>query len=451
MAEQSVLRPEATRILHLGPGAFFRAHMAACTQETLSDDPSFGIAVVSLRSHATVDALGASDGLYTLGILQGGGMQVRRMGAIREALALARDRERVMEIACSRELSILSMTVTEKGYALDPATGRLDFDHADIRHDLDHPDEPRSVVGLIVAILRQRSLSGLDWPTVMSLDNLRENGRLLRAALVAFAGQNDPALAARMEQQLAAPCSMVDRITPAASENDLAAIAEKTGFADPAAVVCEPFSQWVIEDQFAGARPCWERHGAILTDDVAPYENAKLRLINAPHSALAWMGLLRGHETVAASMADPVIGAFVGKLLRDELAPVTDVPGGFDKNDHIDAVIERFANPAIRHKVAQICTDSSQKIAQRLVPALRRHLDEGRLPQLVCRAIAAWIMVWQRSLASADPMAAELAAAVCGDVQETARAFLALRPVFGDVVGTDPRVLSAVGDELEQL
>ncbi|MCB2009150.1 MAG: mannitol dehydrogenase family protein [Geminicoccaceae bacterium] len=446
-----IRRATATRILHLGPGAFFRAHMAAYCEKALVQDRSFGIAAMSMRSTAIVDALAVQDCIYTLGEMHAHGLEVRPMGVIREALALSRDRVRCMEIALDPGLSVISMTVTEKGYALDPATGALDFDHADIRHDFDHPSEPVSVVGLLTAILAARREAGLAWPTVMSLDNLRHNGRLLKAALIAFAGRSNSDLATAIDNDLAAPASMVDRITPATGPADLDAVAARIGWRDRAAVLTEPFTQWVIEDRFASDRPAWERHGAILTNDVEPFENAKLRLINAPHSALAWIGLLRGRETVADAMADPVIRRFVETLLHEDLAPVTDAPEGLDKGEYTASVTGRFANPAIRHRLAQIATDSSQKIAQRLVPVLEAHRARGRVPPHVCRAIAAWIMLWQKGLAPADPMGDELAASVRADPRDTADAFLAIRSVFGECAGRDPDIRSTVHAALADL
>ncbi|MCB9945883.1 MAG: mannitol dehydrogenase family protein [Geminicoccaceae bacterium] len=446
-----VQRAEATRIMHLGPGAFFRAHMADYSQKALAEDPSMGIAAVSMRSTAVVDALRERDCIYSLSELHADGLRTRPIGVIREAVALARDRERVMRLAVDPGLSIISMTVTEKGYSLDPATGALDLDQSDIRHDLANRDNPVTVAGLLTAILSARRHAGLDWPTVMSLDNLRGNGQLLKSAIIRFARKIDGELADAIERDLACPSSMVDRITPATTDADRQAIARQLGWMDHAAVVTEPFSQWVIEDRFDGARPAWDRHGALITGDVEPFENAKLRLVNAPHSSLAWLGLLRGHETVADSMADNTIRTFIEALLKEEMIPATAVPAGLDPHAHVDSVIERFANPAIRHRVAQIAMDSSQKIAQRLVPALEWHLREGRVPRLLCRAVAAWIAVWQRGLASPDPMTAELASRISARPQETARAFLGMRSIFGERIGADAAVQAAVCAEITRI
>ena len=333
------------------------------------------------------------------------------------------------------ECRIVSLTITEKGYCHDPATGRLDPDHPDIGHDLAHPDTPRSAVGFITAALRTRRAAGLPPFTVLCCDNLPRNGRLVAGLVADFAALRGDGLSGWIEAHGAFPSTMVDRIVPAATPDDLAAAAAATGLADAAPVSHERFRQWVIEDRFAGPRPAWERTGAQLVADVAPFEHMKLRLLNGAHSALAYLGYLAGHETVADVVADPAFRRYAGALWQ-EIIPVVPPPPGVDLHGYTAELLARFANPAIRHRTWQIAMDGSQKLPQRLLSTVRERLARGLPIPSLALAVAAWIRYVGGSdeagqpIDVRDPLAETLRNAGSGPNDHVARV-LRIEAVFG--------------------
>ena len=387
--DRAGLRPG---IVHLGLGAFVRAHLAAYTEDALAVAPGdWGIIGVSLQRPDQRDRLAPQDGLYTTLERDGGGVRARITGCVGRVLVAPEDPGAVLDAMAAPGCRIVSLTVTEKGYCHNPATGRLDTRHPDIIHDLT-AGAPRSAIGLIVAALGRRRAAGLAPFTVLSCDNLPNNGRLVAGLVAAFAGLRDADLAAWIAANGAFPATMVDRIVPAATQADLDDAAALTGLSDAAAISHEPFRQWVIEDRFVGgARPGWERVGAQLVADVAPFEHMKLRLLNAAHSALAYLGYLAGHETIAAAVADPALRGFVRGLWREEIIPVVPAPPGVDLHRYADDLLTRFANPAIRHRTWQIAMDGSQKLPQRLLATARERLARGLGIGRLALAIAAWI------------------------------------------------------------
>jgi len=406
--------PPAVGIVHFGPGAFHRAHQAAYLDRLLDDDPRWGIAAVSMRSRGTVDALARSQGLYTLAIRdREPGFRV--IGAHAAALGPA-DHARTHALLASPATRLVTTTVTEKGYCLR-ADGTLDLGHPDIVHDLAGAAVPASVVGWIVAGLARRRAAGTLPYTVMPCDNLAANGAKLRAALVAFAQARDPDLAAWIAGEVRVPATMVDSITPA-SDQRLAADLAALGIADDAAVQREPFAQWVIEDvgTFGGDRgPDLAAAGATLTDDVAAFERAKLRILNGAHSTLAYLGLLRGHAGVADAMADPPLAAFVEAMIRAEVIPTLPPLPGADLHAYADAVFARFRNPAIVHRLDQIAQDGSQKLPYRLGDTLALRRRSGAPPGRIAVAIGGWAaflaMRTAAGIAIVDPQGPTLAAA----------------------------------------
>jgi fructuronate reductase len=446
-------------IVHLGLGAFHRAHQAVYTEDALAEAfGPFGICGVSLRSAAVRDPLAPQEGLYTVAEQSATGARLRVIGCLKEILVGPEDPAAVAERIADPAVAIISLTVTEKGYCHDPATGALAAGHPDIRHDLAHPERPRSVLGTLVLGLDRRRLRGMAPPTVLCCDNLPSNGRTLRGVALAFAALRDDALARWIEAEVAFPCTMVDRIVPATTDQDVRTIATRLGLHDAAPVLCEPFRQWVIEDRFVAPRPAWERVGGELVADVAPYEEMKLRLLNGSHSALAYLGGLAGFEHIADVMQEADFRAFMRRMMADEVAPTLAV--ATDLAAYQASLLERFANPAIRHRTAQIASDGSQKLPQRLLGPIRDQLRAGGPIRHLSLAVAAWMRhaagrdEQGRTIALADPLAGRLrtiAAGAGSDPAALAAGFLALREVFGDDLPREQRFTAAVTAWLDSL
>jgi fructuronate reductase len=447
-----------TGIVHLGLGAFHRAHQAVYTELALEHAfGPWGICGVSLRRPEVRDRLAPQDGLYTVAERDGAGARLGVVGCLRRLLVAPEDPDMVIEQLAAPASAIVSLTVTEKGYCHDPASGRLDWAHPDIVHDLAEPERPRSAVGMLVAGLERRRSRQIAPPTVMSCDNLPANGRTLRGLVLALAARRDEALARWIEAEVAFPCSMVDRIVPATTAADIAQIGQALTVHDAAPVVCEPFRQWVIEDRFAGPRPAWELAGAELVADVAPYEEMKLRLLNGSHSAIAYLGYLAGFEHVFEVMAAPDFATFVRRMMA-EVAPTLNVPG--DLTAYQATLIARFANPALAHRTSQIAMDGSQKLPQRLLGPIRDRLRAGAAIDHLCLAVAGWIRYASgqdeqgRDIEVADPLTGRFAAisAEAGrDPTALARGFFGLGEVFGADLPRDERFAAGVAGWLASL
>ncbi|MBI1207350.1 MAG: mannitol dehydrogenase family protein [Azospirillum sp.] len=451
----------APGIVHLGIGAFHRAHQAVYTDRALAaGDRAWGIVGVSLRAGETRDALAPQDGLYTVAVRGGGGETLRVVGAISTVLVAPEQPATVLASLSAATTRIVSLTVTEKGYCHDPATGSLNEDHPEIRHDLANPAAPRSAPGYLVAALARRRAAGLAPFTVLCCDNLPANGQTVRSVVRRLAAFSDPALAGFIEQQVAFPSTMVDRIVPATTEADRARIAEALGVTDAWPVVTEPFSQWVIEDCFSMGRPDWGLAGAEFVADVAPYETMKLRLLNGAHSAIAYLGYLAGYATVAEAMADPALAGYVEALMDAEVTPTLTVPPGADVAAYKRALRERFRNPGLQHRTWQIAMDGSQKLPQRLLGTLRDRLAAAAPIARLALAVAAWMRYVTgidehgRPIEVRDPLSAELRrrADAAGLVaSRLAPALLAVEAVFGRDLPADPRFRDAVAAALDQL
>lgn len=441
-------------IVHLGLGAFHRAHQAILTQRALAVAPGpWAIAGASLRSPAMRDALRPQDCLYTLIESDGVIETASVVGVVREALWAPSEADALLARLAAPATRIVTLTVTEKGYGHDPATGDLDQGHPDIRADLADQDPPRSTLGWLVRGLSRRRAAAAGGLTVLCCDNMAENGRTLRRLVGQFANALDPGLAAWIEDEVRFPSSMVDRIVPAATPASLDHAAALLGLRDEAAVSAERFIQWVIEDDFAAGRPAWEAAGAELVRDVRPYQELKLRLLNGAHSAIAYTGALLGLTHVADVMAEPALARFVERLMLDEIAPLTPAPSGFDVESYARALLRRFENPSLQHRTLQIAMDGSQKVPVRWLPVLREARRRGRpVPHLVT-ALAAWLRFLGgrdeagRALPLDDPMAAQLRATVAPvahDPVALVRAVLGIEAVFG----RDLRQDEALVDEL---
>lgn len=441
-------------IVHLGLGAFHRAHQAAYTDAVLAaGDRRWGITAASLRSADTRDALGPQDGLYALEV-RGEHDRIAVIGAITGILVAPEDPAALLTRLADPATAIVSLTVTEKAYCRDPASGDLDPAHPDIGHDLGRSDAPRSVLGFLTAAIARRRAHGIAPFTVLCCDNLPANGRTVHRLLQQFAALRDPDLAAFIAGEIACPDTMVDRIVPATTDADRARIAGALGLEDAWPVVTEPFTQWVVEDCFPAGRPEWERAGATMVADVGPFEAMKLRMLNASHSALAYLGYLAGAETVADAMRDPGLAAFAARVMDE--AAVT-LPPDLDTVAYARSLLDRFRNPALRHRTWQIAMDGSQKLPQRVLGTLSDRLNRGLPIATHAIIVAAWMRYVTgideagRPIDVRDPLA-ELLAATAAEMgpDRLAPALLDLRQVFGDL-GRDERVRSAVTEALRRI
>lgn len=432
------LGPVTVGIVHLGIGAFHRAHQAAYTDALLSENPSWGICGVSLRSPETRDALQPQDGLYTLAVQDGEGSDLSVIGSVVELLCAPEDPEAVLRRMADPATRIVSLTITEKGYCHNPATGTLDEGHPDIVHDLANPARPRSAIGFIVEAISRRVSAGIAPFTLLSCDNLPGNGHVLKRIVTQFAELRDPALAAVI-RNVASPSTMVDRIVPATTDGDRSAVAAAMGLEDAWPIMTEPFRQWVIEEDFPLGRPAWEKAGALFVQDVSAFEFMKLRLLNGSHSTLAYLGYLAGAETVADAMSLPGMEALVEGLMRHEVSPTLPELPGFDLPACRAELLQRFRNPALRHRTWQIAMDGSQKLPQRLLGSIRDRLHAEVGYDRLALGVAAW-MRYARGLDEAgrpidvrDPHAARIAGLAQG-IDEPDRivdAFLTMTDVFG--------------------
>ncbi|NDR59587.1 mannitol dehydrogenase family protein [Aliiruegeria sabulilitoris] len=380
-----------TGIVHIGLGAFVRAHLAAYTDAALAaSGGDWRIVGVSLRSTAPVEELEPQDGLYTLIERGAAGTEARVIGALSGALSGATQRAEILAAMTAPATRIVSLTVTEKGYGVDRATGGADPSFPAVAEDLESPTAPGGVLGLIVRALELRRTGGVAPFTVLCCDNLPENGAFLRAGVLDFARRLDPDLADWIAQSVAFPSTMVDRITPARTDRTLADAAALTGFTDAAAIETEPFTQWVIEDRFPTGRPDWDVAGAIFVEDVAPYEHMKLRMLNGTHSMLAYAGFLSGHRYVRDTMADPAMRRLIERHLAAAAATLAPLPG-IDFTAYADELCARFINPEIAHETYQIAMDGTQKLPQRILRPAMDAASAGQSLRPFAFATAAWM------------------------------------------------------------
>lgn len=404
-AHPSVQRPAYDRdatgigIVHFGPGAFTRAHQAVYTDDAMArSGGDWGICAVALNSARAKTALGPQDGLYTLAI-RDLAPSFRLIGAIKEVLFAGEDKDAILDRLCAAQTRFVTLTITEKGYAVD-ASGRLDLSNPMIQSDLADPDAPVSAMGYIVLAARKRLSAGLDPLCVISCDNLPNNGDRLRAACADLAAEMDAdtALYNHIRRVMRFPNTMVDAITPSTDDVVLDTVETALGLRDMAAVQREAFAQWVIEDNLPADRPDWAGAGAIITSNVHAFETTKLRILNGAHSALTYLGLLLGHATVGDAVADARLRKFVDVMIRTEAVPTLTAPDGLDLSDYWDATLARFDNPHIEHRLEQISHDGSQKIPARILPVIMHHGGTAAHATIVA---AGWI-VWTRDRRGTD-------------------------------------------------
>jgi fructuronate reductase len=441
-------------IVHLGVGAFHRAHQAAYVEAALaSGDVGWGIVAASLRNPATRDALMPQDSLYTLAVRSQDAENLQVIGAIGETLVAPESPPALLRALADPRTRIVSLTVTEKGYCHDPATGELNEGHPDIRADLAAPASPRSVVGFLVEALRLRVAAGTPPFTVLTCDNLPANGHTVGRVVTRFAQLRDPGLGRFVESEVAFPATMVDRIVPATTDAGREDVAQRLGLADAWPVVTEPFTQWVIEDRFTLGRPRFEEFGAELVADVAPYETMKLRLLNGSHSTLAYLGYLAGYATVAETMENEDFVRLVANLMDRETGPTLALPHGADVQTYKRSLIERFRNKALHHRTWQIAMDGSQKLPQRLLAPARELLARGAPIDRIALGVAAWMRYVTgldekgQPIDVRDPLSERLrrlADQAGRDAERLSRSLLGLREIFGDDLRADERFSAAV-------
>ncbi len=444
-----------TGIVHLGMGAFHRAHQAVFTDDCLNaGETDWGIAAASLRSPDTRDALAPQDGLYALALRENASQSLRVIGAIRRTFVAPEDPGALLAAMADPAVRIVSLTVTEKGYTANIADGDLRLDDPGVQHDLAHPHRPQTALGFVAQALAMRRAAGIMPFTLLSCDNLPDNGHFLRNVLGQFATSRDADFGRYVIDEVACPSCMVDRIVPATTDADRDTIAARLGMRDAWPVVAEPFFQWVIEDRFPGGRPEWERAGVEFAPDVGPYEAMKLRLLNGAHSTIAAMGRISGHVTVAEAFGNPVIRQFITAYWAEvapTIAPGTDVAG------YTTRLLTRFDNTALHHKTAQIAMDASLKVPQRIVAPLRELVAAGRPTQMLCFALVAWIRSCQGTdeagalMSMPDPQLQAWSGLPGAGVPvaDTVRAYLGFSPVFG--LGLSPDIAPALESALADI
>lgn len=468
--------PDGVGIVHLGWGAFHRAHQAVYTEDAMAatGDLRWGILGDVERTPQLVDAVRPQQGRYTVlsvGLDEAGVVveSARVVGSVLDVAYPGEETPRLLEAMAAPTTHLITLTVTEKGYTRRP-DGHLDTDQAaaDIAalaaeeaagsDDASAARPAATAVGLLVRGLAARRRAGGQPLTVLSCDNMPDNGKVLKAVVdelieTALPSAAGDALRTWLATSVTFPGSMVDRITPAATPAVLDTVAAFIGARDEAAIIAEPFAQWVIEDNFAAPRPAWELVGAELTEDVVPWENAKLRLLNGTHSVLAYSGRLAGHATLAETVTDPAIIEHARVFMFDDALPTLTPPPGADLRGYGEELLRRFANPATGHTTRQVSTDGTQKIPFRWGVVAAWNLAQGRVPQGVAYGLAAWSEFVRRAVRDdvelGDPAGAQRLAATArevglDDVAGVATALVALPGVLPDGAGTDPRLIAAV-------
>ncbi|WJV41258.1 mannitol dehydrogenase family protein [Raoultella terrigena] len=443
-----------SRIVHLGFGAFHRAHQAVYADILAAEHGSdWGYTEVNLiGGEQQIADLQQQDLLYTVAEMSAEAWTARVVGVVKQAMhAQVAGLESVLAKMCEPQVAIVSLTITEKGYCHSPASGELQLDHPLIVADIQNPHQPKSAPGVIVEALARRKAAGLPAFSVMSCDNMPENGHVLRNVVCALARAIDSELADWIAESVTFPSTMVDRIVPAVTPATLDKIEQLTGVRDPAGVACEPFRQWVIEDNFVAGRPEWEKAGAELVADVVPFEEMKLRMLNGSHSFLAYLGYLAGYQHINDCMQDQNYLRAARSLMLNEQAPTLKVQG-VDLARYAGLLIERYSNPALQHRTWQIAMDGSQKLPQRMLDSVRWHLAQRSDFSLLALGVTGWMRyvggVDDRgeAIEICDPLLPVIQQAVRASADGEARvnALLGIEAIFGASLAQDPRFVDAV-------
>jgi mannitol 2-dehydrogenase len=447
-------------IVHFGVGGFHRAHQAMYVDRLMNDGKAldWGICGVGTMppDQRMRDVLHAQDGLYTLVLKHPDGtLEPRVIGSIVGYLYAPDDPEAVLARMTDPAVRIVSLTITEGGYHVNQVTGEFDPDDPGIQHDLQPGVLPTSAFGLVVEGLARRRAAGVPAYTVMSCDNIQGNGDVARRMLTAYATLKDPELASWMPAEVRFPNSMVDRITPVTAAADKDVLASRFGVEDGWPVVCEPFTQWVLEDDFGGDRPPLEDVGVQLVNDVEPYELMKLRLLNASHQALCYLGYLAGYRYAHEVCQDKLFVDFLLGYMDDEATPTLSPVPGVDLHHYKRQLIERFANPEVRDTLARLCAESSDRIPKWLLPVVREQLAAGRGIERAALVVAAWARYAEGTDEQGEPI--EVVDRLRDKLVERAQhnredplLFVSDRDLFGDLVD-DERFVRAYTSALSSL
>ncbi len=395
-------------IVHIGIGAFHRAHQAVYTDVAMrSKGGNWRIIGVSLRSTDIVDALNAQDCAFTVIERHPDGPKALRVTSLSKAIAASRDIAPVLDALADPAIRIVTITVTEKAYGIDRVSGAVQAEHPAVKHDLANSTTPTGLLGILVVGLKRRKQAGIRPFTVVSCDNLPSNGVLLRNGVIDFAKRVDPDLAGWIADNVSFPSTMVDRITPAATARTFEDAKILTGMDDPAAIETEPFSQWVIEDDFPDGRPAWEEAGAILVHDVEPYELMKLRMLNGSHSLIAYLGQVGDYRYVRDAMANEAFSQLVAQHMENAAATMAPL-AGIDFSDYGVELVERFRNPEIAHETRQIAMDGTEKLPQRIFSPACALPQESKMLGTFALCFAAWMAVMRQRVNTVPDGAAEL-------------------------------------------
>lgn len=432
-------------IVHIGVGGFHRSHEAFYTNTLLhqADASDWGICGVGLREadRNIADILKKQDYLYSLIVKHPDGkVETSIIGSIVDFLLSVDNPQAVIDKMANKDIKIVSLTITEGGYNFNPSNGEFDFENTDVQSDLKTPENPKTVFGYLTAALKKRREAGIPAFTVQSCDNIQHNGDVARKMLMAFAEKQDPNLAEWIKKEVCFPNAMVDRITPVTTKADIEYLENEMGLKDEWPVTCEPFCQWVIEDNFTDGRPAWEKVGAQFVPDVTPYEKMKIRLLNAGHSVLGLLGSIHGHQTIDQAVTDPLFASYLRQFMDIEATPVLDAVEGVDLDAYKDSLIERFSNPNIKDNLARICLESSAKLPKFLIATITENLAKGGSIQFATLVIAAWCYYSDKgvnrhneALDITDVMKVELhEAAKMTSVDKLS--FLKLESIFGNLI-----------------
>ncbi|MGF1476024.1 MAG: mannitol dehydrogenase family protein [Geminicoccaceae bacterium] len=433
-------------IVHIGVGNFHRAHQAVYLDDLFNTgrDLDWGIIGAGFRppDAAMRETLKNQDCLTTVVEVEPGTTRARVTGAMVDFMPVGQDTAGMVSVLDDPRIRIVSLTVTEGGYCIDPATGSFDPDHPDIRADAASPHSPSHLFGVLVAALNKRRGAGTAPFTVMSCDNIPGNGGVARDAVVGLADLADPDLAKWIRHEVAFPDSMVDRITPVTTERERDLLRQRVGIDDGWPVFCEPFRQWVMEDRFSDGRPALEEVGVTFTHDVSAYELMKIRMLNGGHAAIAYPAALLGIKTVHNAMADPLIDAYLDRLEREEIIPVVPAIPGVDLAAYLELIKRRFANPEVEDTIVRLCQDGSNRQPKFILPSIRDRLAQGQSVDGLALETALWCRYCYgetdagETISIQDALADRLREAA-RRARTTPRAFLALKDIFGDIADND--------------
>ncbi|MGO2293339.1 MAG: mannitol dehydrogenase family protein [Pseudoalteromonas sp.] len=439
-------------IVHIGVGGFHRAHQATYINELLKTpgNEQWGICGVGLleANRDLRDILHKQDNLYTLTVRHpNGSVNNTVIGSMVEFLFAPENKQAVINKMAHSDTKIVSLTITEGGYNFHPATGEFDYTNPDIIHDIANPEQPITAFGYITAALKLRKEQNLAAFTVQSCDNIQHNGHVTRKMLLAFAQKQDAELAQWIEQHVAFPNAMVDRITPISKQSDIDYVTQAYGINDGWPITCESFTQWVIEDDFSDGRPNWDNVGAQFVSDVTPFEKMKIRLLNAGHSVLGLLGSIHGYSTIDETVSDPLFAKYLRAFMDLEVTPLLETLPGIELDNYKDILIERFSNPNIKDNLARICSESSAKLPKFLIASISENLAQNRNVSLAALVIASWCLYSDKGMTE-QGQALDIQDAMAKELNQAAKltateplSFIEVESIFGDLAKNKEFVL----------